>query len=588
MESAVCYICCDRRRTADTDTSYSKIGIRNDSETLKEVLLRALSVGFVEDNPSEVETSRTSYGVCVISLNSQCDGHLQALCNKVADEAVIICKRCEKLLKDFEYHERTSAQIAKEIQSYLSRQSETQEEGVSEPTPISSTPVITHKLDEKQSIQAAFKALRRSGLASAKKRGRKRKSVETQPTDSGSVVKDESDVEHETFTESDVQEHDTVIASSRMSKRIQRRREEGLVVRWGDAGYDEEIFTEGNVDSGEDIESLDEDAIRQDMQSRKRKGRRPNRLKFSKPVDSPIVQTSSDLSSLKYQCPFCQRYYVPSNSRVHNCTSYKNQLRCHVCNIFFTSYIRLEKHLEVIHLRQRQLQCPEENCKFTCISEPAFLLHKHFHFLSKRENDGLTLLSGSITESGAEQLGNPQVEEASVGHVTVIDDDQGVVTSPDMAEQVSFLLDEKSFLADGRPINIMTDSRKFPGEIRESSKKFQILSRKTNESQAKISSAGQIKQSDGPSQNKISSLQSLTVTSSQCPFCDLVLDGSKSVDNHVRDVHRLVVRSKFKDTNILGANDRSKDILLKKNFNLIPQIQTDMREEQAAVRKVEN
>ncbi|XP_037785076.1 zinc finger protein 260-like isoform X2 [Penaeus monodon] len=61
MESSVCYICCDRRRTADTDTSLSKTGIRHDSETLKEVLLRALSVGYVEDNLSEVETSRTSY-----------------------------------------------------------------------------------------------------------------------------------------------------------------------------------------------------------------------------------------------------------------------------------------------------------------------------------------------------------------------------------------------------------------------------------------------------------------------------------------------------------------------------------------------
>lgn len=586
MESSVCYICCDRRRTADTDTSLSKTGIRHDSETLKEVLLRALSVGYVEDNLSEVETSRTSYGVCVISLNSQCDGHLQALCNRVADEAVIICKRCEKLLKDFEYHERTSVKIAKEIQSYLSRQNETQGNGISIPTPVSGS-VITHKLDEKQSIQAAFKALRRSGLTSTKKRGRKRKSVETQPTDTDSVTKDDSDMEQEILTESDVQEQDIVVSSSRMSKRIQRRREEGLVIRWGDTGYDEEIFTEGNMDSGEDIESLDDDALRQDMQSRKRKGRRTNRLKFSKPVDSPVVQTSSDISSLKYQCPFCQRYYVPSNSRVHNCTSYKNQLRCHVCNIFFTSYIRLEKHLEVIHLRQRQLQCPEENCKFTCISEPAFLLHKHFHFLSDRENDGLSLLSDSISDSGTEQLENPQVEDASIGQVTVMDDDQGVVTSPDMAEQVSFLLDEKSFLADGRPINILTDSRKIAGEIRESNRRFEILSRRTNAPRAKIGNPGQLKQNNEAGK-KISHMQSLTVSGSRCPFCDLVLDESKGVDYHVRDVHKLVVKSKNKHGSMLNASDRSKDILLKKNFNLIPQMQTDMKEEQTTVRKTDS
>lgn len=587
MELAACYICSDRRRTADTDISLSKIGIRHDSETLKEVLLRALSVGYVEDNPSEVETNRTSYGVCVISLNSQCDGHLQALCNRVADEVVIICKRCEKLLKDFEYHERTSINIAKEIQSYLSRQSEMQGNYINIPTPVSGS-AVKHKLDEKQSIQAAFKALRRSGLTSTKKRGRKRKSVETQPTDdTDSVTKDYSDMEQETLTESDVQEQDVVVSSSRMSKRIQRRREEGLVIRWGDTGYDEEIFTEGNLDSGEDIESLDEDALGQDMHSRKRKGRRTNRLKFSKPVDSPVVQTSSDLSSLKYQCPFCQRYYVPSNSRVHNCTSYKNQLRCHVCNIFFTSYIRLEKHLEVIHLRQRQLQCPEENCKFTCISEPAFLLHKHFHFLSDRENDGLTLLSSSIADSGTEQLASPQVEDANVGQVTVIDDDQGVVTSPDMAEQVSFLLDEKSFLADGRPINILTDSRKFAGEVRESNKRFQILSRRTNEPQAKLSNPGQIKQNYEAGKKK-SHIQSLTVTGSQCPFCDLVLDESKGVDNHVRDVHKLVVKSENKHVSMLSTSDRSKDIILKKNFNLIPQMQTDMKEEQTAVRKIDS
>ncbi|XP_047475655.1 zinc finger protein 208-like [Penaeus chinensis] len=341
MESAVCYICCDRRRTADTDTSLSKIGIRHDSETLKEVLLRALSVGYVEDNPNEVETSKTSYSVCVISLNSQCDGHLQALCNRVADEAVIICKRCEKLLKDFEYHERTSVKIAKEIQSYLSRQSETQGNGISIPTPVSGS-VITHKLDEKQSIQAAFKALRRSGLTSTKKRGRKRKSVETQPTDTDSVTKDDSDMEQEILTESDVQEQDAV-SSSRMSKRIQRRREEGLVIRWGDTGYDEEIFTEGNMDSDANRYERRTDSSEKDRQLEF--GGNITRDSLQLPFSDFDLEADSESSAT-------EQSNIPERKKYNR----KRNHRCNECAKLFPSQAHLKEH-KVSHSNEQSFTC---------------------------------------------------------------------------------------------------------------------------------------------------------------------------------------------------------------------------------------
>lgn len=604
MEPSTCYICHDKRRIADTDTSQTRIGNRPDAETLKETLIRALSLGYVEDNPNEQEQTKFGSGVCVVSLSSRYDGGLEAVSEKVISDHVVICRRCETLLRDFEYHERTTAKIAEEIRRFLTRQEvnengETNRNQVAGYEPQTFSKSVTKKFDERQSIRAALRALKKSGLTEAKKRGRKRKK-ELIPSTTRNEAEDEEDtgdLEKALAKEIENEKRLQILTTSRSSKRIQRRREDGLVIRWGDAIYE----TENNsIEEDVELENISEDSNeiwpKEESQPRKRRGRKPNQhrlIRLAKPFGDDLVHGLQDQSGLKYQCPFCQRYYIPSNSRIHNCTSYKNQLRCQLCNIFFTSYIRLEKHLEVIHLKQKQLQCSEEECKFMCVSEPAFMLHKHFHFLAGRKNGGnekITFLTENITESDTENTNVTHELDPGAGEVTVMDDIQGIVTSPDIADQVSFLLDEKSFLSDGQPVNITT-AKKVTKDIENQRKVLHSASSIGEKDRIGESKVKHSQHEDETMQIKSHSVHKSLRKGFQCPFCDMKMEIHKVFEDHIRDIHKLIVKSRSGNitqisSNKIDARDstvkeniKDKEIIiegkdntvLKKNFNVTPE-----------------
>lgn len=606
MEPSTCYICHDRRRIADTDTSKTKIAKRPEAETLKETLIRALSLGYVEDNPNEQEQTKFGSSVCVVSLSSRYDGGLEAVSEKVVSDHVVICRRCETLLRDFEYHERTSAKIAEDIRRFLTRQ-EVNENGESNRNQVaghepqtSLGKSVTKKFDERKSIRAALRALKKSDVTEPKKRGEKRKkelipsTTRNEDEDGDDEVTEDLEKALAKEVEDEKRLHNLV--TSRTSKRIQRRREDGLVIRWGDAMYETE---NSSIEDDVDLENISEDSNeiwpKEESPPRKRKGRKPIQhrlIRLPKPLRDGVGRVLQDQQGLKYQCPFCHRYYIPSNSQVHNCTSYKNQLRCQLCNIFFTSYIRLEKHLEVIHLKQKQLQCSEEDCKFMCVSEPAFLLHKHLHFLAGRKNNGnekIKLLSDNTIESDTENPNVTHTRDTGAGEVTVIDDVQGIVTSPDIADQVSFLLDEKSFLSNGQPVNITT-AKKVTKDMENHRRVLHLASGKGE------------KERIGESRMKFSQLEDETKIKSyvvhkssrkgfQCPFCDTRFETQRLFDDHVRDIHKLTVKSRsdivtqiYSNKADAGGNTVKENIkcseiseegrdnlVLKKNFNMTPE-----------------
>ena len=104
---------------------------------------------------------------------------------------------------------------------------------------------------------------------------------------------------------------------------------------------------------------------------------KPNALEKGKPCATDIATTKLDSS--KSKCPFCFKVYSIQNSFVHHCLTYRNTLRCTDCNIFSSTYIRFEKHLENFHQKKRLLRCPVLNCNQKFISKPAFTWHLHFH-----------------------------------------------------------------------------------------------------------------------------------------------------------------------------------------------------------------
>ncbi|KAK8726766.1 hypothetical protein OTU49_010042 [Cherax quadricarinatus] len=600
MEPIICYICNDKRRIADTDTSETRITNSSNAETLKEILIRALSLGYVEDNSdnsTERDQGKFSSGICIVSLNSRYDGGLEAVSERVLCDSVIICRRCESLLRDFEYHERTSAKIAEEIRKFLTRQGVNEKEEINIekngegghsviPKAAFSTSVIKH-LDERQGILAAFRALRKSGVTGAKKRGRKRKNelVSTSVINESGEDEVGEDIE-KAFAKEIANEKKRLhsLASSRSSKRIQRRREDGLVVKWGDAMYETENSSlEPNVDADDIFDDDSETWSKQDSQPRKKRGRKPSQhhlIRFTKPAGNNLTHQSQDQSDLKYQCPFCYRYYIPSNSRIHNCTSYKNQLRCHLCNIFFTSYVRLEKHLEVIHLKQKQVKCQEKNCQFMCISEPAFVLHKHFHFLAAFKVDGNeeeTYLEDNITELDREHHRVTHALDPGDGEVTIIDDIQGILTSPDIADQVSFLLDEKSFLTDGQPINITTDKASTKA-VKDQRNILYIESSMREDGKTEQGKAKLFKQEIIP--NKSDSVYKIVRREIQCPFCDMRFESQKTFQVHMKEIHIMLFKAKS-DRSIGNKIENAKDTVInkvcrvnvnvKKNFNITPE-----------------
>ncbi|XP_042204787.1 uncharacterized protein LOC121854285 isoform X2 [Homarus americanus] len=605
MEPNVCYICHDKRRIADTDTSKIRIGNTPDAETLKETLIRALSLGYVEDNPNEPEQTKFSSGVCIVSLNSRCDGGLEAVGEKVVSDHVVICRRCESLLRDFEFHERTSAKIASEIRRFLTRQEINEKDYTDRNTAAGHKPQtavrtsLTRNIDERKGIMAALRALRKSGVSGAKKRGRKAKkdinsSIETIETGDDDIAHDAGRVLEGEI--SGDEQRQQALVPARSSKRIKRRQEDGLVIRWGDAMYEAEHNSLEPETEADDFYEDDEMWSKREYYPRKRRGRKPGQhqlIRLVKPLDDKLDCPTLDHSVSRYQCPFCQRYYIPSNSRIHNCTSYKNQLRCQLCKIFFTSYIRLEKHLEVLHLKKKQLRCQKENCHFTCVSEPAFVLHKHFHFLTEQEsdrNEDDTYLSENVTESDTESHTITHAMDPGAGEVTIMDDIQGIVTSPDIADQVSFLLDEKSFLSDGQPINITTDNKgtKNMKDQRRTLSVQGVVGEEHKEAGRKIKKNYQ---EDKTTHNKSESINESVkeVQVFQCPFCDIRFNAQKIFQDHIKEIHRLMMKS-GSEVDAPPVNSKSdgrgrrenvrdsvigKDIIgnfgIKKNFNITPE-----------------
>lgn len=87
------------------------------------------------------------------------------------------------------------------------------------------------------------------------------------------------------------------------------------------------------------------------------------------------------LDHSKSVCPFCHKIYSIQHSFVHNCLPYRNSLRCDICNVFSSSYVRYEKHLVNFHQKKKLLSCDDKNCKQRFVSKPALQWHSHFHTL---------------------------------------------------------------------------------------------------------------------------------------------------------------------------------------------------------------
>ena len=463
----LCYICCDKRRRAEIDAVLMRLDDKPYEDTYKEILLKVIIDGTrdgvdVCENEMEVE-SETVSGHQSLSLKG--DLYVENLYKRVEKDSIMfICQRCQRLLRDFDYHEKQAALIGEAVRKFITKQRST--DGSDKCNSFAGTQSSECKekklLDEKRGILAALRVMRRSNPI-VRTKGRKRKGSK--------VISSAHETEPSEDAETDSVDQERRNASMvRASKRIQRRREEGRVVHWGDVQG--ETTTIGSETGSQEESFLGELKPR-------RRGRKPNSCKMSTlsvSEDAGKIPRFQPETSLKYQCPFCYRYYVPSLSRIHGCISYKNELRCFICNIFFTSYVRLEKHLEVIHLREKELKCPESGCSFTCISHPAIVLHEHFHRLSEH---GL----GS-------NLKDPDNFDASVpSHivvtpdlitgkgVTIEDDELGDVCSPDTADEVSFDLDERT-LGSGQPVSITVNTVRVKGTPKETltrdgnSKKF--------------------------------------------------------------------------------------------------------------------
>ena len=470
-------------------------------------------------------------GVCVVSLNS-IDGRLEAVSDNVLDDLVVICRRCTGLLKDFEHHERTAARIAEDIRRFLMRQFEAEEE-VEEEEEVVSVPSKPQKntparnYDERQGIIAAFRAFRKAGVV--ERRGKKRKKDQTSPE----TIKEEDDDDEKSFdgseneeTEEEERQHET--ATARHSKRIQRRREDGLVIKWGDALYQNDdgarsVNDDDLFDHSSKVILKDRSYVR-----RRRRGRGLGRI-----VKSTSTSRTEDEMGFKFQCPFCFRYYTPMSSRIHSCTSYKNQLRCRTCNIFFTSYFRLERHLEVIHLKHKQLACPTEDCTFTCVAEPTLTIHKHFHVLESFDTE-------TNKESGLRQQRETQ---KGVKHKEVIveEDEHTAVTSPRIADRVSFLLDEKSFLSDGHPLYITTD--KVPKDEQDDCKVLRFQDDGKNQEDPSSPCSGLEICTLSPDKDDCETYKGRNLVL-QCPLCEEMLVSTKSYQEHMREAHQLRVLTK--------------------------------------------
>ncbi|MPC12677.1 uncharacterized protein LOC123502772 [Portunus trituberculatus] len=571
-DASTCYICNDKRRTADTDAAVTPTRSPADSETLKDTLIRALSHGHVEDLMSESEKeSRISSGVCVVSLNSGCDGGLEAVSDRVVDDHVVICRRCTGLLKDFEHHERTAGKIAQDIRRFLMRQMEAPEEDVSgvilaanhrAQSSVKKTVGRTHS--ERQGIMAALRALRKSGMTDSKRRGRKRKKdlasegmkieeEEKKEEDEGNVVKN-TEMKEETNGEERQQE----ATSARQSQRIQRRREDGLVMRWGDAMYENEDEDKSGEDTFSDCSS---DALFKDQPYvRRGRGRKVTRV-----VRSMSPGRAEYEMGIRLQCPFCLRYYIPMSSRMHGCTSYKNQLRCHTCNVFFTTYIRLERHLEVIHLKQKKFACPTEGCNFTCIAEATLIIHKHFHVIE-------SFSGGNSKEAQSAQQKETEQKTVNNEEVIVLDDEHD---APKIADRVSFLLDEKSFLSDGHHLHITT--HKVPKDAEDDCKILHFQGNEKNDNPSCLSDRWETS-TLSLDKGECETLRKSNLVL-ECPICDITLASTKSYQEHVQEVHHIQVVTKIIDEDGTVKESQSSEPLtrtvkkyyrVKKNFIVAP------------------
>ncbi|KAG0715369.1 hypothetical protein GWK47_012085 [Chionoecetes opilio] len=526
-DARTCYVCHDKRRTADVDAAATLIRPQCDSETLKQTLMRALSQGHAEDLGKEVkeEASRLSSGVCVVMLNSDCDGELEAVSDRVLEDLVVICRRCSSLLKDFEHHEQTAARIAEKLRGFLIRHLKTEEEEEDVPSVVSTLCSKPQKFmkktaarnqDEQQGIIAAFKAFKRSGIVSSKKRGRRKKDL-VSPEVMQEEDEDDTSLEESQKEDTEDEESRQEGATSRHSQRIQRRREDGLVIQWGNNKNEEDGKY---VEDDDDLSDYSSSAMSKDRSyARRGRGRKITRI-----VRSASTGKAEGDTGLKFECPFCFRYYIPMSSRIHHCTSYKNKLRCHSCNIFFTSHVRLERHLEVIHLKRKLLTCSMEDCDFTCIAEPTLTMHKHFHILK---------FSGGEDKQDKQQIKTRQ-KRVNNEEVVIEDDEHGVVSSPSIADRVSFLLDEKSFLSDGHPLHITTD--KIPKNNQDDYKVLRFQDNAKNLENPTILSRRLETNTLRPSKGSNLVLQ--------CPICDVTLVSTKNYQEHIQDVHQLQVSTR--------------------------------------------
>lgn len=567
-DTTPCYICNDKRRTAITDASTTPTGPHADSATLKQTLIRALSHGHAEDlaGVGEEELGVTS-GVCVVSLSSRYDGGLEAVSDRVAGDQVVICRRCMGLLKDFDHHEQMAARKAKEIRHFLMRQMQMdeEEEGTRGSASLSHLPqdsmkkIVARSQDERQGIIAAFRAFRKSGIKEVKGKGRKRKKelVSSYMNSDEKADDDDDDFRDEDEMEEMMQENAKVeeerrkqeIASARHSERIQRRREDGLVMRWGDALFENEDDMKLLEDEEDLFDYSPSVLLKERSHARRGRGKKLPRVVRSAPLTAKPEDTE-----FKFQCPFCLRYYTPMSSRIHNCTSYKNQLRCQVCNIFFTSYVRLEKHLEVIHLQQKQLACSTAGCSFMCIAEPTLTIHKHFHVLESFTGEGDDKEARGTRRAEINQRRKESMPGRRLEEVAVEDDEEGVVSSPEIADRVSFLIDEKTFLSDSHPLNITMD------RISKQEGDHKVLRLQGGDrNQAKSLSPNSRVEAGvlTPDKEERKSPKGSNLVL-QCPICDLTLVSTRSYQEHIRDIHNLRVTTK-----IAGEEPLSRELLQK-------------------------
>lgn len=546
----LCYICQDGRRVANIDAAKTTITIDPNSETLRDIFLRALTRGKDDSGYGQSPTTQFNPDVCIVSLSkSATNDEIVDLRMKAIGDAIVLCKRCQVLLKDYDYHEKNCVKIADSIRSYLGKHDSKADS--KEKDDCSLRDVLSedknNEIFQKQSVKEAYKSLQgflHFGNPKRDRKGRGRKSLRK---DIQELEENEDSLSDTNCDEPLTSTDDSHSSAARLSARIKKRREEGKVIKWAETHHRHDEHHDNDFD--ETDKSMVSESDDTEIHFQKKRGRKkkirivydPNKPKHI----TRLTENGPDQVIHKYSCPFCHKYYTPSSGRVHSCLSYKNSLRCNQCNIFFTNHIRLEKHMDVIHLKPKLLFCPYEECQFSCIARPALIWHKHLHFI---EESGIILPEKPLKDRNLSRFKATSTAEVTRGEVTLLADDQGVVTSPDVADQVSFLLDEKSFLSDGKPLQITKGNSK---SIESFNGKDSLLSNETEVSEHDMYIKCNIEEdilnpikpttinTIQPSISKMS-----PVKGNRCRICDMYFDSAISLHHHILDIHEINVPHK--------------------------------------------